>query len=412
MITENSSSGVEKKARAKRSSTLLRYPSDLTCLKFLLLIFKSLGLATFSIVESNDKNQSRVDFVDSTSSLVYTLFLLGLIALTNCWGFLSVYNFRYKRTLKLFNAIDLLEVFAGIVNSLAIGLFYCWNQTRSAGLAARIYRLKLSGDSLRDRDRNSPLDAVLLVGFELLLFLALLVTCVVFYDRMLYTISSTLRNLVVAWLFLQYALVVRSLLGVAARINSALRALPPRISSGTSCCSVLVNAKCLQALLRLRRMHCSLVETYHEVAKFYSLVVLGSVMYAFLCFVVILYFLMNLLLERRLMLSAIEYVQLLLRFVGLMSSLVALLIYVTKIGEEFDQTGILVHRLIQKTLNKDVLTELNDFSLYLLHARTNFTAYGFFTLDGSLIISIFGSIATYLVILVQFQLEFRSDEAR
>uniref|UniRef100_A0ABD2WKD6 Gustatory receptor n=1 Tax=Trichogramma kaykai TaxID=54128 RepID=A0ABD2WKD6_9HYME len=363
MITENSSSVIKKKARAKSlsvmlSSPLLRYPSGLTRLKFLLLVFKSLGLATFSIIVSNDKNQLRVDFVNSTSSLVYTLFLLGLNALTNCWGFLSVYNFRYKRILKLFNAIDLLEVIAGIVNSLAIGLFYCWNQTRSAGLAARIYRLKLSGDSLHDRDRDSPLDAVLLVGFELLLFLALLVTCVVFYDRMLYTISSSLRNLVVAWLFLQYALVVRSLLGVAARINSALRALPPRISSGTSCCSVLVNAKCLQVLLRLRRMHCSLVETCHSVAKFYSLLVLGSVMYAFLCFVVILYFLMHLLLERRLVLSAIEYVQLLLRFVGLMSSLVALLIYVTKIGEEFDQTGILVHRLIQKTLNKDVLTEV------------------------------------------------------
>ncbi|XP_011875520.1 PREDICTED: putative gustatory receptor 2a, partial [Vollenhovia emeryi] len=50
------------------------------------------------------------------------------------------------------------------------------------------------------------------------------------------------------------------------------------------------------------------------------------------------------------------------------------------------------------------LLQLKQFSLQLLHRKLAFTANGYFALDNSFLHSLIGTVATYLVILVQFQM--------
>lgn len=45
---------------------------------------------------------------------------------------------------------------------------------------------------------------------------------------------------------------------------------------------------------------------------------------------------------------------------------------------------------------------MEQFSLQLLHQRLQFTAFGFFNLDFTLLYTIVAAITTYLVILIQF----------
>jgi gustatory receptor len=52
--------------------------------------------------------------------------------------------------------------------------------------------------------------------------------------------------------------------------------------------------------------------------------------------------------------------------------------------------------------NKQQNLFLEQFSLQLLHQKIQFTAFGFFNLDFTLLYTIVAAITTYLVILIQF----------
>ncbi|XP_058815982.1 gustatory and pheromone receptor 39a-like isoform X2 [Topomyia yanbarensis] len=53
--------------------------------------------------------------------------------------------------------------------------------------------------------------------------------------------------------------------------------------------------------------------------------------------------------------------------------------------------------------NTKVAKQINKFLLKNLHQKKKFSAYGFFDIDNSVIYTVFSSIITYLVILIQFK---------
>ncbi|XP_039444400.2 gustatory and pheromone receptor 39a-like [Culex pipiens pallens] len=53
--------------------------------------------------------------------------------------------------------------------------------------------------------------------------------------------------------------------------------------------------------------------------------------------------------------------------------------------------------------NTKVTRQINKFLLKNLHQKKKFSAYGFFDIDNSVIYTVFSSIVTYLVILIQFK---------
>ncbi|XP_054270364.1 putative gustatory receptor 28b [Macrosteles quadrilineatus] len=62
----------------------------------------------------------------------------------------------------------------------------------------------------------------------------------------------------------------------------------------------------------------------------------------------------------------------------------------------------IVHELMNETEDKDILRELEDFSLELIHGKVVFTAFDCFTIDYSLFTKIIGAVASYVIIFLQF----------
>ncbi|KAF7988494.1 hypothetical protein HCN44_001067 [Aphidius gifuensis] len=85
---------------------------------------------------------------------------------------------------------------------------------------------------------------------------------------------------------------------------------------------------------------------------------------------------------------------------------------VTKIMNEMKATsGIVYIILAQSTVFDKIQNELNAFGLELLHKKISFSAYGIFSLDNQLLQSISGTVVTYLVILIQFQMSLKKNKS-
>ncbi|XP_008560101.1 putative gustatory receptor 28b [Microplitis demolitor] len=75
---------------------------------------------------------------------------------------------------------------------------------------------------------------------------------------------------------------------------------------------------------------------------------------------------------------------------------------VTIIDKQINKTSLIVHKLIPKyKCNMKIKNELKKFSLTLLHRKVQITAGGLFSLNTSLLTSLFGAAIIYTVILIE-----------
>lgn len=72
------------------------------------------------------------------------------------------------------------------------------------------------------------------------------------------------------------------------------------------------------------------------------------------------------------------------------------------------KTPLIVHKIEHDMNNEQQNLFLEQFSLQLLHQKIQFSAFGFFNLDFTLIYAIVAAITTYLVILIQFYISEKS----
>nr|NP_001345530.1 gustatory receptor 60 isoform Gr60b [Aedes aegypti] len=79
----------------------------------------------------------------------------------------------------------------------------------------------------------------------------------------------------------------------------------------------------------------------------------------------------------------------------------------SKVTREGKQMGILVHKAINCSTSSVVINELNIFSQQLLHRSPVITC-GLFVYDWTLLYTMIGATATYLIILIQFDVSFPS----
>ncbi|KAK0093144.1 hypothetical protein PV326_014211 [Microctonus aethiopoides] len=87
-------------------------------------------------------------------------------------------------------------------------------------------------------------------------------------------------------------------------------------------------------------------------------------------------------------------------------NIIVLTINVTRTIRESKQTANSIHLLLDRcTIDSAIEEELTEFSTELLHQKITFSVFGMFLLDCSLLYSVAGTIGTYIIILVQFQLK-------
>ncbi|KAJ3637025.1 hypothetical protein MTP99_000513 [Tenebrio molitor] len=67
--------------------------------------------------------------------------------------------------------------------------------------------------------------------------------------------------------------------------------------------------------------------------------------------------------------------------------------------EEANKSGELIHKI--NTEDRDMIDAIEMFSLQITNSRVEFTAAGFFPINYTLVFSIIGGVATYIIILIQ-----------
>lgn len=73
------------------------------------------------------------------------------------------------------------------------------------------------------------------------------------------------------------------------------------------------------------------------------------------------------------------------------------------------RTALILHKMNFNVENRKQTLFLEQFSLQLLIQKIQFTAFGFFSIDYSLLMTIVAAITTYLIVLIQFHIN--SDAA-
>ncbi|XP_055913231.1 putative gustatory receptor 2a [Eupeodes corollae] len=77
--------------------------------------------------------------------------------------------------------------------------------------------------------------------------------------------------------------------------------------------------------------------------------------------------------------------------------------------ETTSEIALGVHRIQVDLFNDNHNSLIEQFSLQLLHQKIHFTAFGFFSIDCSLLYTIVGATTTYLIILIQFHMSEQRD---
>ncbi|XP_011299249.1 uncharacterized protein [Fopius arisanus] len=169
--------------------------------------------------------------------------------------------------------------------------------------------------------------------------------------------------------------------------------------------------KLVNNFMILRRGHAILAGICRDLSDYYSFPVLPTI--SFLCCATIYdsYYLILPLVVPSNYTSILEISNMICWLLMETLPVVVLAVYVTRVLNEMEKTGSIVYNVLSRSaLIHIAKNELMDFSVELLHRKVRFTAYGIFSLDGTLIRSIFGMLVTYLIILMQFQLNHRSDD--
>ncbi|XP_018060104.1 PREDICTED: putative gustatory receptor 28a [Atta colombica] len=241
-----------------------------------------------------------------------------------------------------------------------------------------------------------------------LLILLLFTEILAFHTGLVSWLTDILPTFHVDWLLIQYFLLVTIIQTDFADVNRAIQSLIRintldfRLQSFYQMRRIVVNNSIVHQLLQLQDVHCHLCEISEDVSSFYSLPVLFGIVFLFLTLVYNGYYLLLPLL----MIDILEYETLsntIVWIIFLIYPISLLTNRITRILIEMKKTGNIVHNLLNCTIGKETKAELK-FSLQLLHRKIQFTANGYFTLDNTFLYSLIGTVITYLVILVQFQM--------
>ncbi|XP_008546198.1 putative gustatory receptor 28b [Microplitis demolitor] len=166
-----------------------------------------------------------------------------------------------------------------------------------------------------------------------------------------------------------------------------------------------VRKMCIVEVIALKRCHAKLYDLCSKISNFYSFGMLFIIPHCVTCIIIYIYDLLipfikyymfsNLILRR-----ASQYAwMLMILFPILIVAMIA-----TKIKKQIKKTGIVIQEILHECLmSPEIRNEFKIFSLELLHQNFEFTAYDIIPVDCSILRTIFGAIATYLIIFIQFQ---------
>ncbi|EZA50864.1 ObirGr4 [Ooceraea biroi] len=406
-----------KISKEKAKTTKVESPRNFFCRFWISLsFFKLIGLATFTLCIVTQHKRTLNTFRYSKRGIAYNVALISLMIASN---FLSIpfrLHMEYENKTNLTVGIEILQTILGTIVICTILFRYCVDQKCLVRIANQLMDIEHEVDRLyrscslqRQRVRSTLIVAC---AMKFCLLIVLLITEIyAFHASPISWLTDILPTFHVGWLMMQYFLLVTIIQADFADVNRAIQSLSrvstPDLRPRSPLCQtrrVVVSNSSVCQLLQLRDAHCHLCDIAEGVSGFYSLPMLFGITFAFLTLIYNAYYLLVPLLISDEILQYELFINTVLWLAFLMYPIIILTNRISRILNEIGRTGNMVHSLLSCTLGKEARSELKQFSLQLLHRKIRFTANDYFALDNTFFHSMIGTVVTYLVILVQFEM--------
>ncbi|THK33153.1 gustatory receptor 16 [Diachasma alloeum] len=397
--------------------------SDSCTVRLVVVIFKLLGLAPISVesprsLRTSTQNSTQgLMFKRCVSGIVYTYILVVIVFAA------SIITVPLINSETLHSDGDLLETFEavkgvfGLIVVLVIWLIVAFRYKKVLKILNKI--VEMDNEMLMLQDlyylETSKRRILVMFGGNSIMWVVIFVLEILSVpDWWKIWTPLLLPSFVMNWYIMQYILMLvmienrfvsvnRGFIMISnSRIETFFHAdvRPADVSE-----RVIVNN-----FMTLRRAHAVLSGICRDISDYYSFPILPTV--TFFCGASIYhsYYIIVPLVAKTRQRSILESTNMVCWLMMQVLPVVVLSVCVTRVLNQMGMTGGTVYKVIARSiLNYVAKDELKKFSFELLHKNVQFTAYDIFSLDCTLIQSIFGMLATYLIILMQFQLSHTSQ---
>ncbi|XP_044587507.1 uncharacterized protein LOC123267079 [Cotesia glomerata] len=406
---------MQQKLFRKRGNTS-NYNFNLLCKRIifygLLSVFKLLGLSPWKVnlykilTENQDNNQ--VDLFKASKYGSFYNILLATVLSTYCAMVLSLklYSQTYVKS-ELVDKIDECLMFYGTLVLVVIWLSYVLQQKKMIIIINGLYSIN---NNLKSCDRftfKSDCRFYILSVINFCLCFGIIVTeCSVsgLYTAILW-IGPFFTS---SWVLMQYTLLLNVISQFFESIN--LKILQLADINTENYYQTALRSKVSLRDLAIKDINCisnaimQLCDICDQVADFYAIPILLIIVYFITSTTFNSYFIILSLIittDNDLLKLSLDFGN---WFLIVSFEMISLASNVTRITREFKKTPQYVSLLLNRcAMNSPTKESLLDFLRDLSYRNVNFNAYGVIALNGSLLQTIYGTIVTYLIILIQFR---------
>ncbi|THK33151.1 uncharacterized protein LOC114841435 [Diachasma alloeum] len=384
-------------------------------LKASYLFFKAIGLIPARLRHLSPK-KGRPTFVYSRGGTLRNSVLIVSFAVLSCFSVHAMNKADYPNKSPTTEAIEVFKAALGSILVLIVWTWVCVHQREAIKVANDF----LAIDSVMRSYSNlySPKTVtqrfVLVWVFNTLIWINMFWSDYMVFDHVpvIAFISSVGPNFIFNWFLLMYTFSIIYLrMKVQAVNDGILRLSADSVSRISASPGNFDDRFFMKAFFALKGTHMRLHEVISEMDKFYSFPILlviaemcASIVYT-AYYLMVPIFLPSVKQAEIMIFNSVCYLSMEVFPITIMT------ISIGQIVQELGRTADAVHKCLSRVrLSRKAKAELRLFSLELLHQNVQFTACGIFALDGTLLHSICGMTATYLIILIQFQPTARPSE--
>ncbi|NP_001177451.1 gustatory receptor 33 [Nasonia vitripennis] len=382
--------------------------------KLLFYFFKMFGMATMKYEIStikNEKIKKRRLFTYSKIDIVYNSFLILVTTILNI--ILVGLKIDDKTSLPNVRGVqkitDVVQFGFATLTCVFILVYFCARQKKAIEMAdqiCQIYGSMIVNNCDTGEKRSILLITLFVFSINFIFWLVMIITSVnvtmatpnnlIFYYLAVYSCHVIMQTLL-----MQYSIILNMIGYFFLHINKSLVILlkkPNQLFLDAQCRNIDKTRG--ERLLKMRKTYLILCKISEDISDFYSPLMFFCLSVTFVTLIRSgLYIAVSIAdkesnLTIKGMIHCIGYV------VHYYFLLVMLTKKASKIVTESKRTGEIVSDCVHYVDNQEII--LNQFSNYLLHKKIKFTVFNLFVLDESLLLLFAGSMATYLVIMMDF----------
>ncbi|XP_014216029.2 putative gustatory receptor 28b [Copidosoma floridanum] len=347
----------------------------------------------------------------SKISVAYNVFLIVTLTVLNVLFIARFYETGYVGSDKFDRLMGSIEDFLDLLSVISILTTYTLLRKNILAMANKIkaaekWFIIFDSNDEHTNEKQHRTTIILLLMVQWLIFTLKFATITNQREYILFCASKYFSDLISKNTFTQYVVMLKLIKKSFERVNEKLSRILRDLSTRKT--DVLHHQQnnvepTVQKLNVLHKNHLLLCEISKDVSDFYAYSMFISLIDIFIALVVLVYLLAKTIVLGVINMSAMDYIHVI---VCWFNCVVALLSLTTSVGatvSESKSTSGIINSCLVNTNDEEIIKKLNQFSNYLLHVDLKFTVFHLYRLDQSILLSISGSITTYLVILFQFQ---------